>query len=165
MFSYDLVEMNSTRKNRKGGALFNRFRKPAGSAVSNLQGQRNFNLRHSKSRVANVLSRPGQLSYTNKEAIEAKYQAAISQLKSIENPMETASALQQVSESLSSALQGRVARETGAVVITIPVGVAQLLFKALRLFLSMIALLFDLSLGFLSGSLTVNLAAGIALCD
>lgn len=151
--------MNFTRKSRRGGSLFGRKTTPS---VSQLEARRNFNVAHSKSRVANVLSRPGQLSYTNKEAIRARYETAIQQLKSIERPSETAGALKQVSDSLGSALKSQTVRETGAVVITIPVGVAQLAFKALRLFLSIFVLLFDLGAGFISGSPTVNLAAAVA---
>jgi hypothetical protein len=154
-----------TRKNRRGGGLFNFFSgKPtANSAVSNLKAKRNYNLAHSKSRVANVLATPGKFSYTNKQAIEERYQKAVNELKKLERPQETVSALQQLSGSLDRALSSSAARETGAVVITIPVGVAQLAFKALRLFISALILVFiDLPLGFMSGSMAVNLAAGVA---
>lgn len=150
--------MEYTRK-RKGGALFGR--KPP-SAMPSMMARRNYNLAHSKSRVANVLAKPGSVTYTNKEAIRAKYDAAIEELKKIEKPSETASALRAVSDSLGSALTSQRARETGAVVITIPVGVAQLAFKALRLILSVFVILFDLGYGLMIGNPTVNLAAAVA---
>lgn len=129
----------------------------------NLKAKRNYNLAHSKSRVANILSAPGQVKYTNKEAIEARYQKAIQELQKIEKPQETVSALQTMSASLETALRSKAAKETGAIVITIPVGVAQLAFKAIRLFLSVLIVIFiDLPLGFLSGSPAVDLAAAVA---
>lgn len=151
--------MNTTRRVRKGGSF---FQKKTGPSLSNLQAKRNYNLAHSKSRVANILGTPGQFSYTNKAAIQERYAKAIEQLKLVEKPKETASALESVSESLGSALKSQAARETGAVVITIPVGIAQLLFKALRLFLSVFVILFDIGAGIMSGSPTVNLAAAVA---
>lgn len=152
--------MNQTRKHRGGS-----FWKPNASAkaASNLKARRNYNLAHSKSRVANVLRTPGTLQYTNKQAIEQRYQEALTLLKSVEKPQETTSALQQLSASIDQALQSQTARETGAVVITVPVGVAQLVLKALRLFLSVLIVIFvDLPLGFMSGSMAVNLAAAVA---
>lgn len=143
----------------------NRFRKatPPTPSVSTLQAKRNYNLAHSKSRVANILSKPGDVRYTNKEAIEARYQKAIEELKKVEHPHETVSAIRSVTERLASGISSQAARETGAVVLTIPVGVAQLLLKGLRLFLSVLILVFiDLPLGVMSGSPAVNLAAAVA---
>jgi hypothetical protein len=148
-----------TRKNQKAGSLFGK--KPANTSA--LKARRNYNLAHSRSRVGNVLRTPGSLQYTNKQAIEERYQNALTAIKSMDKPKETVSALQQLSASLDRAISSPVARETGAVVITIPVGVAQLAFKALRLFVSLLVVVFvDLPLGFLSGSPAVNLAASIA---
>lgn len=131
--------------------------------MSNLKAKRNYNVAHSHSRVANLLRAPGSFQYTNKQAIETQYQQAVAMLKSVEQPKETTSALQQLSASIDQALRSQVAKETGAVVITVPVGVAQLALKALRLFLSVLVVLFiDLPLGFMSGSHGVNLAAAVA---
>ena len=150
--------MSYTRK-RKGGSFFGR--KPP-TAIPSLTAKRNYNLAHSKSRVANVLAQPGRVSYTNKEAIQAKYEKVIAELQKIEKPQETASALQRLSASLDSAIHSSAAKETGAVVITIPVGVAQLAFKALRLFLSVFVILFDLGFSLMIGNPTINLAAAVA---
>lgn len=163
--SISSVEMNQTRrKGYYGGSLFSFGSKPTGSStVSNLKAKRNYNVAHSKSRVANILSKPGQLTYTNKQAIEAKYQQAIQQLSQIEKPKDTVSALQAVSTKLETALQSQVAKETGAVVITIPIGLAQLAVKAIRIFLSVLIVIFvDLPLGVFSGSPAINLAAAVA---
>ncbi len=152
------------RKGMYGGSLFSFGSKPSStSMVANLKSKRNYNLAHSKSKVANILSKPGQVIYTNKQAIDAKYQQALQQLSQIEKPKDTVSALQILSSKIDSALQSQRARETGAVVITIPVGLAQLAAKAIRLFLSVLIVVFvDLPLGFLSGSPAVNVAAAVA---
>ena len=155
--------MLQTRKHRKGGALFSFGSKQQSNPMSNLKAKRNYNLAHSKSRVANILSTPGQFKYTNKATIQARYEKAIQELQKIEKPQETVSALQSISVSLDSALHSQQARETGAVVITIPVGVAQLILKAIRLFISALVVIFvDLPLGFMSGSMAINLAASVA---
>jgi hypothetical protein len=152
--------MSTTRKQR-GGSFWKT--NATAKAASNLKAKRNYNLAHSKSRVANVLQRPGQFEYTHKQAIEGRYQEALALLRSVEQPKETATALQQLSASIDRALSSQTVRETGAVVITVPVGVAQLALKALRLFLSILIVVFiDLPLGFMSGSPAVNLAASVA---
>ena len=134
-----------------------------GASLLSLKAKRNYNFARAKSRVANILAKPGQFQYTEKQNIEAKYRAAIEQLKTVEKPKETVSALQSLSNSLETAVKSQGARETGAVVITIPVGVAQIALKALRLFLSILVLVFvDLPLGIMAGSTAVNLAAAVA---
>lgn len=151
--------MAATRKYQKGGSFFRK--KPVNTGP--IQARRAYNLAHSKSRMANILQTPGTVAYTNKQAIEDRYQLALAELTAMEKPKETVHALQQLSVSLERAISSQVARETGAVVITIPVGVAQLAFKALRLFLSFLILVFiELPLGVMSGSPAVNLAASIA---
>lgn len=157
--------MSSTRKRKQSGAGFFDFftTKTNNTTVSNLKSKRNYNLAHSKSRVSNILANPGQFKYTNKEAIQAKYEKAFQELERVEKPKETVSALQTISTSLQTAIQSQAARETGAVVITIPVGIAQLAVKALRLFLSVLVIIFvDLPLGVMSGSPAVNVAAAVA---
>lgn len=137
--------MNKTRKAKRGGGMFDFLtgsNKPTGPTESNLKAKRNYNLRHSKSRVANVLGTPGAFKYTNKERIEETYQKALSELKKLEKPKETASALKTLATSIESALESQTARKAGAITLTIPVGVAQLAFKALMLFLAAMTFLF-----------------------
>lgn len=132
-----------TRKTKRGGVFgFGSNPSAMNVAMSNLKGKRNFNKRYSKSSVANVLARPGNFKYTNKERIEAKYQQALGELKKIEQPKETASALKTIAEKLKQAAESKEARETGAVVITIPVGLAQLAWKAMWIFLAAMAFVF-----------------------
>ena len=134
-----------------------------GANLTSLKAKRNYNIRHAKSRVANILAKPGQFQYTEKQNIEARYAEAISKLKNLEKPKETVSALQSLSNSLETAVKSQGARETGAVVITIPIGIAQMALKALRLFLSILIVVFiDLPLGIMAGSPAVNMAAAIA---
>lgn len=140
--------MGYTRRAKRGGGIFNLLtgkpKTPAATTptASNLKAKRNLNLAHSKSRVANVLGTPGQFKYTNKERIESEYQKAIEELKKIEKPKETASALKTVATSMQQALQSESARTAGAITITIPVGVAQLAWKAMWVFLAAMAFLF-----------------------
>jgi len=110
--------------------------------VSNLMAKRNYNLAHSKSRVANYLAKPGSVTYTNKERIRNEYQKAVDALRKVEKPAETASALGSIASQLKEALKSPQARETGAVVITIPVGVAQLAYKAMMIFIAALVLIF-----------------------
>lgn len=137
--------MSYTRKNRKhGGGLFDMFssQKSTTPTVSNLKAKRNYNLAHSKSRVANYLSKPGNFKYTNKERIRNEYQKAVDELRKIEKPVETASALGSIAAQLKEGLKSPQARETGAVVITIPVGVAQLAYKAMMVFIAALVFVF-----------------------
>lgn len=138
--------MAYTRKNRKGGGIFNlltgKSKNATTPSVSNLQAKRNYNLKHSKSRVANVLSAPGQVKYTNKERIESEYKKAIDELKKIEKPAETASALRSLASSLEAALKSNTAKTATAITITLPVGVAQLAYKAMLLFIAALAFVF-----------------------
>jgi hypothetical protein len=134
-----------TRKNRKGGGIFNTLTGKSANTTakeSSLKAKRNYNLRHSKSRVANVLSVPGQVRHTNKERIEADYQKAVEKLRSIEKPAETAQAARGLVDKLKAALQSDEARMAGAVTITLPVGVAQLLIKGLLVFISALVFVF-----------------------
>lgn len=135
-----------TRKNKRGGGMldFLTGAKPTTptETVSSLQAKKNYNLKHSKSRVANVLGTPGEFKYTNKEAIKAKYDQAIDTLRALDKPVESASALRTVAEKVSQALQSKEARETGAVVITIPVGVAQLFYKVASVILAAMVFIF-----------------------
>jgi len=136
-----------TRKNRRGGGLFNRLmgksaNTPMAPTLNSLKAKRNYNLKHSKSRVANVLSTPGQVRHTNKERIEAEYQKAVDQLRKLENPVETASTMKTIVESIKDKLQSDEARLTGAITLTIPVGVAQVFIKGLLVFIAALVLVF-----------------------
>lgn len=130
-----------TRKAKRGG-VFGFGNKPKNTTISNLKAKRNYNMKHSKSRVANVLGVPGQVRYTNKERIEGEYQKVIEELKKLEQPEESVSALKTISEKVQKALESQEARETGAVVITIPVGVAQLFLKVARVMLAVLLFVF-----------------------
>lgn len=140
--------MNKTRKvrNQRGAGLFDFLSGPSTPAVSAeesaLKAKRNYNLKHSKSRVANIMGTPGEVKYTNKERIEKQYESALAELKKIEQPKETASALKTLATSLKNALESDTARKAGAVTITLPVGLAQLAIKALMLFLAAMTFLF-----------------------
>lgn len=136
-----------TRKNRRGGGLFNGLmgksaNAPMAPTMSNLKAKRNYNLKHSKSRVANVLSAPGQIKYTNKERIEKEYQKAVEQLRKLENPVETVSTMKKVIEKLNQGLQSEEARLTGAVTLTLPVGLAQVFIKALLVIVAALVFVF-----------------------
>jgi hypothetical protein len=111
-------------------------------AMSNLKAKRNYNIKHSKSKVANFLTQPGTVKYTNKERIEAGYQKAISELKKIEQPQETVSALKTVATQIKEAAESDKAKQIGSIVITIPVGIAQLVWKAMWVFIAALAFIF-----------------------
>jgi hypothetical protein len=63
-----------TRKAKRGGVFGFGSKNSVSSSTNVLKMKRNYNLKHSKSRVANVLGAPGQIRYTNKERIESEYQ-------------------------------------------------------------------------------------------
>lgn len=121
-------------------------KKPSPSQqIANLEAQKTAAVRKSKSRVANVLSQPGKVVYTNKARISANFDAKIQELMSqIEKPQESASAVKSIVSSVETALKSQAARQTGAVVITIPVFVAQLFVKAARVFLAVMVFFFGL---------------------
>jgi hypothetical protein len=136
--------MNQTRKHHRGGGLFDLLTGKTVNAPavteSSLKAKRNYNMRHSKSRVANYTT--GNFKYTNKGRIEGEYQKALAELKKIEKPAETQSALKTLAASIETALKTNTARKAGAITITIPVGVAQLAYKAMMVFLAAMAFLF-----------------------
>jgi hypothetical protein len=78
--------MNQTRKHHRGGGLFDLLTGKTVNAPavteSSLKAKRNYNMRHSKSRVANYTT--GNFKYTNKGRIEGEYQKALAELKKIE---------------------------------------------------------------------------------
>lgn len=132
-------------RRKRGGGLFDFFsgkskQNAIKQEISSLEAQRNAAVRKSKSRVANVLSKPGEVVYTNKNRIRKEFGEQIAELLSqIEQPEQTKSALESLSSSLENGLKSQRARETGAVVITIPVGLAQVAVKAIRIFLAILA--------------------------
>jgi hypothetical protein len=140
--------MNKTRKvnrTQRAGGLFDFFSSSAPTVSAEetaLKAKRNYNLKHSKSKVANILGTPGEVKYTNKERIQKEYESAVQELKKIENPKETASALKTLATTIQTALDSQTARKAGAITITLPVGLAQLAFKALMLFLAAMTFLF-----------------------
>lgn len=158
--------MYKTRKNHRGGSrfrLFSETKVPQTTSLSMLKAKRNYNIAHSKSRVGNYLSRPGQVNYKEKAAIQANYQEAIAKLQSIEKPKESVGALRLLSDSLQAGLGSARAKETGAVVITIPVGIAQLAIKVIRILLSVLVVIFiDLPLGVMAGSPAIDVAVAVA---
>ena len=137
--------MNKTRKVRRGGGFFDFLtgsNTPAGPTESNLKAKRNYNMAHSKSKVANILSKPGNFKYTNKERIQKNYESAIAELKKIEKPKETASALKTLASTMQTALESQSAKKAGAITITLPIGLAQLAFKAIMIFLAVMTFIF-----------------------
>lgn len=141
-----MVSRNNTRKAR-GGGLFDFFTgsKPSvgSNGLTNAQRtQLQINKSKSQSKVSNYLGTPGKFKYTNKERIEQEFRAAI---KEMGNLKEARSAVQEVRDKLESALKSQTSRETGAVVITLPVGLAQIFIKALRVFLAFFALFIGLA--------------------
>jgi hypothetical protein len=139
---------NYTRR-RRGGGLFDMFsgkKNNRAQQIANLEAQKTAAMKKSKSRVANVLSAPGTVTYTNKARIAGEFDAKIKDLMSqIENPQQTASALNTVANSVENALKSQSARQGGAIVITIPVFAAQLFLKAARLFLAIMVFFFGLA--------------------
>lgn len=136
-------------RRRRGGGIFNLLsakKNVRARQIANLEAQKTAAMRKSKSRVANVLSAPGTVIYTNKQRISGEFDTKIKELMSqIENPSETASALNTVVSSVENALKSQSARQTGAIVITIPVLVGQLFIKAARIFLAVMVFMFGLA--------------------
>jgi hypothetical protein len=143
-----------TTRKRRGGGMFDFLTGKSKQAnivqqVSSLEAQRNAAVKKSKSRVANFLSKPGEVVYTNKNRIRQEFHQKIEDLMmQIEQPEQSKSALESLSSGLESALKSQRARETGAVVLTIPVGVAQLAAKVLRVFLAIFALFIGMGSAF-----------------
>lgn len=163
------IEMNTTQTRR------NRVRQMATpppsmkfpnvkTAVTTARSARNYQMAHSKSRVANVLSKPGQVVYTNKERIEKEYQNNLERISSsfgvsmeelsrgLEaskeiSQKEAVSTLKKLEDSIEEAI--RKNPKAATVTIAISIGTAQLAFKAMRVmiaaFVFMLALPFSIS--------------------
>ena len=156
-----------TRRKRGGGLFDFLSGKPKQAnimqQVSSLEAQRNAAVKKSKSRVANILSKPGEFVYTNKNRIRQEFHQKIEDLMmQIKQPEQSKSALETLSTGIENALKSQRARETGAVVLTIPVGVAQLAVKVLRIFLAVFALFIGMGSAFLGSEGAVAALVGMA---
>jgi hypothetical protein len=155
-------------RRKRGGGLFDFFsgkskQNAIKQEISSLEAQRNAAVRKSKSRVANVLSKPGEVVYTNKNRIRQEFHQKIEDLMmQIEQPEQSKSALETLSSGLESALKSQRARETGAVVLTIPVGIAQLAVKALRIFLAIFAFFLGLTPAMFGAEGAISELVGLA---
>lgn len=122
------------------------------TAASTAKATRNYQMAHSKSRVANVLSKPGSVVYTNKERIEREYQDKVRRisesfgvpLDEVRGGLEAAKTMTQKEtvstlRTLENALEDAIVKNPKAAVVTVTltVGVAQLAFKALRVMIAM----------------------------
>lgn len=162
-----------TRRRRQGGAWFSSSStNDAASAISNAKAKAAYNLAHSKSRVANIFAKPGQVVYTNKDRIRSELQQKIEQIadeygivsedfaeikRSAEgvSPKEAVSSLKSFAQMLNE--KTIEAAPTGAaVVLTLPVFAAQLLYKAIWIFIA-IWIFFASIGGILMGSDTSGL--------
>lgn len=132
-----------TRRRRGGGPLnWLRGKKNTNQQqIASLETQARAAARKSQSRVANILAQPGEFKYTDKERIFYEYQDLMDK---IEKPQESVSAVATVIQSMETALKSPAARETGAVVITLPVFIVQLFIKAARVFLALMIFLFGI---------------------
>jgi hypothetical protein len=162
------VEMPKYTRRKRGGGLFDFLSRKPNQAnimqqVSSLEAQRNAAVKKSKSRVANFLSKPGEVVYTNKNRIRQEFHQKIENLMmQIQQPEQSKSALETLSSGLESALKSQSARETGAIVLTIPIGVAQLAVKVLRIFLAVFALFIGMGSAFFGSEGAVSELVGMA---
>ena len=147
---------NHTRRaKRKGGSWFSSSKPNAASLVSNAEAKAAYNMAHSKSRVANILSQPGKVVYTNKARIQSELKAKMKTIaaelgiteeelgeasRSAQeiNPKDAISSVKSFTKDLKQKIK-EAAPTGGAVVLTIPVGAAQLLYKAFWVFIAIIA--------------------------
>lgn len=157
-----------TTRKRRGGGIFDFLSvKPKQAEiqqqVSSLQAQRNAAIKKSKSRVANVLSKPGEVVYTNKNRIRQEFHQKIEDLMmEIEQPEQSKYAMETLTYGIENALKSQRARETGAVVLTIPVGIAQLVVKVLRIFLAIFAFFIGMGSTFIGSEGAISELVGMA---
>lgn len=154
----------NTRRNRVARMatppLFMRFPNVK-AATTTARASRNYQMAHSKSRVANVLSEPGSVSYTNKERIEREYKNNLERISasfgvSMEELSRGLEASKDISQkeaistlkSLEDSIDEAIRRNPKAATITIAisVGSAQLIFKSMRVMIA--AFVFMLALPF-----------------
>jgi len=146
-----------TRRNRRGGGLFDAFQTPTMrnmglAAAAGVKSRGAYNLAHSKSRVANVLSQPGTVRYTNKERIQSEIDEKIDDIKeeygltdedlvkvtdwaATIKPKEAVNSMKTLSNQIRDAVNS-AAPTAAAVTITIPIALAQLAWKVLRIFIA-----------------------------
>lgn len=132
-----------TRKNRVNRMSTPSTQNTAAKALAN----RNYEMRHAKSRVANVLGTPGEFKYTNKERIEREYQdrlqkisvslgVPLSEVKEGMNEVKDVSQKETVGvmRSLGDTIDQAIKRNPTATVVTVTlsVGLAQLAVKVMR---------------------------------
>ena len=148
------MNTNSTRRNRVARmaspsptAMFTNARAAATTAKS----VRNYKMAHSKSRVANVLSKPGSVVYTNKERIEKEYHDKLKRISTsfgvsmdeIQKGMEASKEISQkeavsILKKLEDSIDEAIRKNPKAAVVTvaISIGTAQAVFKALRVMIA-----------------------------
>jgi hypothetical protein len=154
--------MSSTRKRQTGGLpSFGNFfgrRNKTSKAEANLKESRDYKLRHAKSRVANYLGsskgerKPGNFRYTNKDRIEKEFEDALQKLKEEENPKDIANASKTLLSELEKGiykLNTQGTRTAAAITITLPIGIAQLLIKVLKLAFFALGMVFPPLLAFM----------------
>ena len=155
--------MQTRKAKRRGGSWFSGSTpsSTAATAISNAKAKAAYNMAHSKSRVANILRKPGQVVYTNKERIQSelkdKIRSIASQYGLSEEDLEEAAkstegiGVKDAVDSLKTFAKmlkekTREAAPTGgAVVLTIPLAAAQLFYKAMWVFIAFF--LFWISIG------------------
>lgn len=164
-----------TRKaKRKGGSWFSGSKPNASSLVSNAKAKAAYNMAHSKSRVANIFTKPGNVVYTNKERIQSelkeKIQSITEQYGLTEEDLQEAAKSTEsigVKDALDSMKtfatmlkeKTREAAPTGgAVVLTIPLAAAQLFYKAMWVFIAFFVFWISIG-GILMGADTSGLVA------
>ena len=133
----------------------------AKTAATTARATRNYQMAHSKSRVANVLSKPGQVVYTNKERIEKEYQNNLERIASsfgvsmeeISRGLEASKSISQKEtvgtlHKLENAIEEAIAKNPKAAVVTVTltIGLAQLAFKVLRIMVAMFIFIMALPL-------------------
>ena len=140
------------RKQRKVGSGWPSFTTmtatPAQSAANNAKQRAAINMARSKSRVANILTTPGEVVYTNKERIASELAdklASISQEYGVDlddlkrdvtekkmPPKTVVDTLKNLTNQLKPQLQAGPTAGQKAFIITIPFALGQLTFKVLR---------------------------------
>lgn len=121
---------------------------PVPNTTTSARANRDYQMRHAKSRVANVLGTPGEFKYTNKERIEEEYKTRLQKIAtSLGVPLsEIKEGMQEVKDvsqketvntmrSLGDTIETAMKRNPTATVVTITlsVGLAQLAVKVLRI--------------------------------
>jgi len=183
--------MPTTRKTRKqrkqvkvgGGWLpFTTQSQLARTAANNAKQRAAFNMARSKSKVANILTSPGEVIYTNKERIaseladklkniSSQYGVDLSELERDVNetkiaPNTVVDTLTNLTNQLKTQIQAGPTPGQKAFVITVPFAIGQFTFKVLRVALyvtlTFLALLTTIGSGGMIIPSTMNPFASIA---